>query len=424
MVAGEHQSGRVEPTPKRRAPWAKWGGAALLMALLVWSSFRVARAVGKTLKRSGPNSTVSTVLKGGRATVRHAQRFSIEYRKDCKVIRVNTPWQGAREGFTYQLVPKGSRPKSEEPGAILIEIPVKRIVLLASTHLPDFVVLDRVESVVGIAGARQVCTQAFVERLRDGQVQEIADSISGMEKHLNYDRLFTLKPDLVFVTGKGNPALDHQEKLRESGFNVAICAESMENDPLGRAEWIKFMAAFLDRDAEAEAHFAKLEVRYEAQKAQARKAAHHPTVLCGMNARGAWFAPGGGSYVAAYIRDAGADYILKDDPRPGYRPIKIDAVLDRARDADFWMLHMTDSSLNSLQNLKDIDPRCTLFRAFREGKVFNTNACLGPRGGNDYWENGSANPDLVLADLISIFHPELTPGHKLRWHHWLRQRGH
>ena len=32
---------------------------------------------------------------------------------------------------------------------------------------------------------------------------------------------------------------------------------------------------------------------------------------------------------------------------------------------------------------------------------------------NDYWESGVANPQSVLADLIRIFHPVLTPDHKL-----------
>jgi iron complex transport system substrate-binding protein len=29
-------------------------------------------------------------------------------------------------------------------------------------------------------------------------------------------------------------------------------------------------------------------------------------------------------------------------------------------------------------------------------------------GGNDYWESAVVNPDIVLRDLIKIFHPELV----------------
>ena len=31
----------------------------------------------------------------------------------------------------------------------------------------------------------------------------------------------------------------------------------------------------------------------------------------------------------------------------------------------------------------------------------------------DYWEAGISNPDVVLSDLIKIFHPELLPNHQL-----------
>jgi iron complex transport system substrate-binding protein len=48
--------------------------------------------------------------------------------------------------------------------------------------------------------------------------------------------------------------------------------------------------------------------------------------------------------------------------------------------------------------------------------VYNNNARIGPGGGNDYWEGGTARPDLVLADLISIFHPKLVPDHERIWY--------
>jgi iron complex transport system substrate-binding protein len=53
------------------------------------------------------------------------------------------------------------------------------------------------------------------------------------------------------------------------------------------------------------------------------------------------------------------------------------------------------------------------FRAYQIGAMYNNNARLNEYGGNDYWEGGLANPDVVLADLIKIFHPELLPDHEL-----------
>ena len=39
------------------------------------------------------------------------------------------------------------------------------------------------------------------------------------------------------------------------------------------------------------------------------------------------------------------------------------------------------------------------------GRVFNNTRRMQPGGGNDYFESGTVRPDVVLADLFSIFHP-------------------
>lgn len=405
--------------PRGWAIWVKGIATGLLVASLAFGIVRVSWSVRLLLGRARPASRTESHLIGGQADIHHAMRFTLEYRDDCKIIRINQPWNGARQGFIYQLVPRGTRPACPEPGAVLVEIPVKRFVLLNSTLLPAFEALGRVDAVLGIAASRFVSTKIFAERLASGDIQEVADGVSGMQRHLNYDRLFTLAPELILASGSGDPSIDQHDKLGEAGFKVAICADYMEQTPLGRAEWIKFVAAFLDRDAEAERLFAGVEARYEAQRALTQNIRKRPTVVCGLDYRGSWYAPGGGSYVAAYLRDAGANYFLEEDPSPGARALKIETVLDKGRDADFWMLHMTGSSLKGLRDLQAIDPRYNLFQAFRAGRVFNTNGRVNAGGGNDYWEGGAAHPDVVLADLIHIFHPELNPGHALRYHAWL-----
>jgi len=59
------------------------------------------------------------------------------------------------------------------------------------------------------------------------------------------------------------------------------------------------------------------------------------------------------------------------------------------------------------------DARYADFVAFQTGNLWNNNARLGPNGGNEYWEVGVVHPEVVLADLIIIFHPELLPEHEL-----------
>jgi iron complex transport system substrate-binding protein len=47
----------------------------------------------------------------------------------------------------------------------------------------------------------------------------------------------------------------------------------------------------------------------------------------------------------------------------------------------------------------------------RDGRVWTANKATGPEGGNDFYERGVTRPDLVLADLVAILHPDRAPGH-------------
>ena len=43
----------------------------------------------------------------------------------------------------------------------------------------------------------------------------------------------------------------------------------------------------------------------------------------------------------------------------------------------------------------------------RNGDVYNNTLRTTPSGGNDFYESAVVNPDLLLRDLVKIFHPEL-----------------
>jgi iron complex transport system substrate-binding protein len=38
---------------------------------------------------------------------------------------------------------------------------------------------------------------------------------------------------------------------------------------------------------------------------------------------------------------------------------------------------------------------------------------MSPGGGNDYWESGAINPQVILKDIASILHPELFENYDL-----------
>jgi iron complex transport system substrate-binding protein len=352
------------------------------------------------------------------ASIRYAKGFTLEQRQGYKLLRVLTPWRDAKTTFSYALVPRGAKIPPIEPGAVVVETPVRRIVLASTTFVIYFAMLGLEDSVVGISGCKMVNTPSIADRIHDGRILEVGDG-SMSAKSFNLERLFNLQPDLLMIYGTGNPEYDQQNKLQEAGFHVAINSEYMETTPLGRTEWIKFIAAFFNKDAEADHLFTDIVARYGKLAEKTRTVTVKPTVFCGSNWRGSWHMPGGNSYVAMFLRDAGARYLWSDDQSTGSMPLNVESVFARAKDADFWL---NPGVHRSKEEIAGEDDRYHVFHAFRTGRVFNNNAIVDAGGGNDIWESGIANPDKVLADLISIFHPEILPGYRRTWYWQLPEK--
>jgi iron complex transport system substrate-binding protein len=410
---------RVEITLNKQ-----WGFIPVVLVWMLGTSM-VFNALGNSYAAMAGGPSVSAAksvdLFPDKAHIRYARCFSIEYHGTYKRLEVFTPWPKAKESFVFILVARGHTPPSDLPrGATVIQIPVQRIAVYAVIWLAFFPMLHIENSVVGLAGCNTACTPEIVSLIRQGRIEEIGTGGRGMLGPINMERLILLKPETVMVYGTGVPELDQAPKLLEAGFKPVINASYMEATPLGHAEWIKFIAAFFNKEAEAERVFDDIVLRYEALAEKTRTVSRRPTVVCGVGRRGIWYMPGGASYAARRLVDAGADYLWGEDTTPGAMvPLAIESVFDRARDAEFWL----DTTMcRSLVELRGVDDRYGLFSSFRAGKVFNNDARSTPEGGNDFWETGMARPDLVLADLISIFHPELIPDHQRIWYRKLPSR--
>jgi iron complex transport system substrate-binding protein len=191
--------------------------------------------------------------------------------------------------------------------------------------------------------------------------------------------------------------------------------EWLEQSALGRAEWIKFIALFLNEEEKAEQRFAEIRNAYRSwteRTAGVPKSAR-PSVITGGIYRGNYTAAGGRSYVAALIADAGADYVWSGNEQNGSLSLDIEAAIARGASADYWI---NGNSWKSLRDMLADDPRYKEFKAFRTGQVWLYNRREDASGGNDYWSKSTSRPDLILADLIKIFHPDLAKDHEFEWY--------
>ena len=63
--------------------------------------------------------------------------------------------------------------------------------------------------------------------------------------------------------------------------------------------------------------------------------------------------------------------------------------------------------VGALQDLRLQYPKFANMPCVQRGEIYNCDKRRVLGGGNDYWESGVVQPDVILRDLIKIFHPEL-----------------
>lgn len=341
-----------------------------------------------------------------KAQIDYATGFAVEYHRHYKVVTVSRPWQQAQPPLRYVLVQCGT-PIPDVPGvAAVIEIPVQRVVALSTTHLPYLDELGQVESLVGLGQFAFVNNANVRRRIDQGDLVEVASGQS-----LNVERLLLVEPDLVMAIATGNTEADSPQRLQQAGLPVVAVAEFQETSPLGRAEWLKFTALFFNQEVLAEERFSAIAAEYHDLRALTANLAERPTVFSGASYEGTWHVPGGQSYAAQLLKDGGADYLWADLAQANSLPLDVEAVYDRAADADFWVNGGLD--WQTVADALAADPRHGQFQALQRGRMYNNNARMNEGGGNDYWESGSLHPHWILADLIHIVHPDLLPDHQL-----------
>lgn len=347
-----------------------------------------------------------------KTTLTYTQGFSVEYFNNYKIITVNTPYPGATEPMQYVLVQCGTPAPEGFSEEQIINVPVKTVVTMSTSYLPFLDDLGLLDRLVGLDDATYVSNPTVLKMAEEGKL-----TMLGYGSGVNVEKALELSPDLIITYGSGIPDYDAHPVLIQAGLKVAVNAEWLDTSPLGRAEWGKFLAAFFNKEADAETLFAKTAEQYNEYAALTASATEKPTVFTGSDYQGTWSMPGGNSFAAAFLKDAGADYLWADDPSTGSLPLAFEAVFEKAQNADYWV---NVGYFSTLADLLAADARYADFAAYQNGNVWNNDARITATGGNDYYESAVAHPDVVLADLIKIFHPDLLPDHELVYYRQMK----
>ena len=318
--------------------------------------------------------------------------------KQSVLLTVTNPWQSA-DGIAVQLfIARDGETAPEGFDGQVLEGDADRIVAMSSTHIAMLDAIGEVDRVVGVSG---------IDYISNPDIQARRDRIGdvGYEGNINYELLLSLDPDLVLLYGV-NGASGMEPKLRELGIPFMYVGDYLEESPLGKAEWMVALSEVVGCRSEGEKVFAEIPVRYNALiQRVAENALDAPSVMLNMPYGDSWFMPSAGSYAVRLIEDAGGDYIYKKNTGNASTPVDMEEAYLLASAADLWL---NVGMASTLGEVKAACPKFADTRCFRNGYVYNNNARTNAAGGNDYFESAVVHPDLLLRDLVKIFHPELV----------------
>jgi len=341
--------------------------------------------------------------------VKYAKGFSVDYYDGFKVLTIKDVKDTSKTLAQYVLLPAQKPAPIGFENADVIIAPVHKTVCVSGTTIGEMSVLHLLDSVAAVTDVDFIYNPDVLKKIKQGQIAIIG------KQEINYEKLVELHPSFVFTSGGFDGGDKMQMKLNSLHVQSVLDLEYKEQDPLGRTEWIKFIAAFYNRENEADSLFDAIEHRYLDLKTLAAKAKQNPTVFCNLPFKEIWYMPCGENYMSRLIQDAGGDFLWKNAAATNGLNLSLDyeAVYNKAAKAEFWI---NTGIASSLKDIRSADSKNTLFKAFKVGKVYNNNKRNTTNGGFDFWESGPVNPDEVLADLIAIFHPELLPGRNLYYY--------
>ena len=333
-------------------------------------------------------------------TPEYASGFSIKGADgyESSIITVTNPWQGADSITTQLFIARGGESAPEGFTGQVLEGDASRIVAMSSTHIAMLDAVGEAGRVVGVSG---------IDYISNPVIADNRDSIGdvGYEGNINYELLLSLDPDLVLLYGV-NGASSMEGKLNELEIPFMYVGDYLEESPLGKAEWMVALSEVVGKRTEGEQVFGGIPVRYnDLKKRVADTVLDAPSVMLNTPYGDSWFMPSTESYVARLVKDAGGDYIYKKNTGNASLPIDLEEAYKLTSEADMWL---NVGMANTLDELRTSCPKFSDTRCFRNGSVWNNNLKTTAAGGNDYYESAVVNPDILLRDLVKIFHPELV----------------
>jgi iron complex transport system substrate-binding protein len=333
-------------------------------------------------KDDGNNKSVKSTLF---SSIQHANNFKLIARSYYTELQIINPEKGKIER-KYALLSAGQFPKlalDVQP----IHIPIKGLISLSATPIGMLHKLKEIPKIKGITHRKYVWNPTLLRNIAANRVGE-------------FENIAQLNPEKVLKTGANVLVFDGfgsypvvEDKLKKLGVVCLPNYDWRENDPLGKAEWIKLYGVLTGKEKEANRYFEEVITAYKALKNQALKNKQRTSLISGCLIGDLWYMPAGESFSAHIFRDAQFDYQEKNSQGTGSVSFSLEHCLKAHQDASFWI----DPGVSSLQALVRLNPKYRFFKAFKTKNIY----CYS-HNANYFWENSACEPHHLFSDFIEI----------------------
>jgi len=335
-------------------------------------------------------------------TLRYATGFRIFHHEGYTQADVIDPWKEGKLRQRYLLVPRDKSLPANLPKGTVVRTPLRNVVVYTGVHCAMLAAIHATDGIIGVCESKYINNVDIKKKLKEGVINDLGESTAP-----NIEKMFAIETEVIIASPFNNANYGAVEK---TGIPIIECGDYMETNPLGSAEWLKFLALFTDRTEQADSVFNQTKRNYLNLKNEIKKLEKRPTLLTGMKYGSTWYVPSGDSYMSRVYQDAGADYIFSYLKGSGGTPLSFEAVLDKAIHADIWLiLYNSEEDLTYSALQSDFSPY-SRFDAFRDRHIFGCNAAYSL-----YHEEIPIHPDYLLKEIAAILHPEAFPAYNPKY---------
>lgn len=329
---------------------------------------------------------------GGDSVITQAQLLDISRAEDYTLVTISDPWRSGALLHRYVLVPADKPLPDDLPDGTVVRTPLRSALVYSGVHTAMMRELGAIDALKGVCDVQFFTDPEVLEAVKAGRLADCGSSMAP-----TIERVIEMQPDGILLSPYQDATYGQITTL---DIPIIECADYMETTPLGRAEWVKFYGELLGQRERADSIFQAVEKAYNDLKDKVTQTGEHPKVLTEMVISGVWNVPGGNSYMARLIQDAGGIHPWADDKSTGSLNLDFNQVLAEAHDADVWLIK--SFNIHTYADLKGAYSLNDQFEAFKQRKVYacDTNVTR-------FYERFPFHPDILLMEYYNLFNGNL-----------------